>query len=113
MNEAANLLQSGLSVLLVPILLGARALRKKFAIDPEKPTLPEAIIYALMGGLGLGLAYAQHSVNPLPAMTVVDLWWVQGLLFFGALIVADIGVDATSTKTAHAAEAIRAANPKE
>ena len=112
MNEAAQLLQSGLNVLVVPLLLVARATRKKLATDPNKPTLHEGVIFALMLSFGLGLGYAQHNLNPMPAMSVTDIWWVQGFLFFGALVLADLGADATSTKTEKAAAAIEAANPK-
>lgn len=113
MNEAAQLLQTGLSVLLVPILLTSRALRKKFATDPSKPTLHEAWIYLSMALMSGGLSYAQHSVAPAPVASLTDLWWVQGLLFFAALILADLGVDATSIKTPSALADIRAGAPKE
>ncbi len=112
MNEAASLVQSGLSVLIVPLLLAVRALRKKFATDPNKPTINEGVIFGIMFVLGLGLAYAQHSVNPAPALSVTDLWWVQGFLFFAAFVLADLGADATSVKTEKAAAAVEAANPK-
>jgi len=110
MNEAAQLLQTALGLLLVPVLLGVRALRKKFAEDPDKPTINEAIIYGIMLVLGMALAYGQHTVvSGIAAVSVVDLWWVQGILFFMALAVSDIGVDATSTKTASSQAKIAAA----
>lgn len=110
MNEAAQLLQTAIGVLLVPILLGVRVLRKKFAEDPKKPTINEGIIYALMCVMSFAIAWGQNSVAHVQAASVVDLWWVQGLLMFLALAVADIGVDATSTKTAESQAKITAAN---
>ncbi len=66
--------------------------------------------HALMFILSLGLSYAQNSVAPDAVMSVVDVWWVQGILFFGALFLADVGVDATSIKTAKAQSDIAIAN---
>ena len=98
MNESAQLVQSSLSLLIVPLFLLGRGLRKKFHFDDTKPVLPEAVIYGGWAALSVGLAFAQNRVSPIVATGVVDLWWVQGLLFFGALVLADLGSDATSIK---------------
>lgn len=110
MQDVSQLVQTGLSVLLVPILLLSRFIRLKFAADPNKPTLHESVIYSIMAALSLGLAFAQHSLQQLPPQSVVDFWWVQGILFFAALCGADMGVDATSTKTVGSAIKIAEAN---
>lgn len=111
MNEATALLSQALSILPLPILLGIRALRKKFALDPNTNNVPELVLMGLMLACSMGLAYAQASLNASAGValrSVVDLWWVQGMLFFFGLVVADVGVDATSIKTASAERRIEA-----
>lgn len=111
MNEATALLSQALAILPLPILLGIRALRKKFALDPKTNNLPELVLMGLMAACSMGLAYAQATLNAAAGValsSVVDLWWVQGMLFFFGLVVADVGVDATSIKTASAERKIDA-----
>jgi hypothetical protein len=109
-DPVSQLLHSALNGLFVAVLLLMRAIRKKFATDPDKPTINEGIIYGVALILSLALCYAQNSVSPPDITSVVDLWWVQGILFFGALFIADVGVDATSIKTQKAQEQIAVAN---
>jgi hypothetical protein len=110
MNDASALLSTALGALFIPILLFSRWIRLKFASDPDKPTLPEWSIYAIMLILTMGLSYGQWSVQPIPPESVSQLWWVQGILFFIALLVADLGADATSTKSVSNATKIAVAN---
>ena len=102
MNEAAALLQQALGALVLPTLLGIRAVRKKFALDPDKPTIHEGIIILAMAVVGFGLSYASWMVNPLPPNDLLSLWFVQGFLYFIALLLGDMGMDATSIKSASA-----------
>lgn len=111
MTDVSQLLSQALGVLFVPILLLSRWLRLKFAADPNKPTLPEWSIYAIMLALTMGLSYGQQSLQPfMQPETVAQIWWVQGLLFFIALLVTDLGADATSTKSVSNAAKIDVAN---
>jgi hypothetical protein len=110
MNDAQALLQTALGALFPAILLGSRLLRLTFAADPNKPTIPEWGIYLIMLVLTMGLSYGQWSVQPIPPESVVQLWWVQGILFFIALAAADKLADLTSTKTVSNATKIAVAN---
>lgn len=106
-NDITSLLTGELSVLLLPLLLIVRAVRKKFALSSTLPTLSEWIISGLMFVAGLGIAFANYRLAGTPAEGLVSLWWIQGLLFGGGLLVMDMGLDATSTKTESAAATIR------
>jgi hypothetical protein len=104
-DPISSLLTNDLGALLLPILLIVRALRKKFMLDPGKPTIPEIVITIMFFVAGFGLAYANVKLHPEQATALTQVAWVQGLLFGGALLFADMGFDATSVKTA---EAVRA-----
>jgi hypothetical protein len=110
MNDAASLLETALGALFIPILLFSRWIRLKFASDPNKPTLPDWSIYLIMLVLTEGLSFGQYNVQPIAPESVTQVWWVQGLLFFIALLVADLGADATSTKSVTNAPKIAIAN---
>ncbi len=105
-----NLLQSGLQLLLIPLTLGIRRLRQVFAMDPNKPTINEGVIQLLMCVCGLGLAYSAWAINHARPTMITDYWFVQGILFYIAMLTFDVGADATSTKTMKAQVAIAQAN---
>lgn len=100
--QITALLKNDLAGLLLPLLLGLRAVRKKFALSQNLPTIREGILVGAMFALGLGLAYANVALHPTEPVTVVDLAWVQGIIFGIALLLMDLGVDATSIQTAGA-----------
>ena len=106
-NPVTALLQNDLGGFLVPLMLGVRALRKKFAISDRLPTLHEAILVVLMLVLGLGLAFANMRLQKDAAQILTQLWWVQGLLFWLGFIIMDIGFDVTSVRTSSAEAAIK------
>lgn len=108
MDQITGLLHNDLAVLLLPLLLGIRGLRKKFATSSSLPTISEVIITVAMFGFGIAIAYANLGLHPAAAQSVVDIAWVQGILYGVALMLMDLGVDATSTRTADAQRAIAA-----
>jgi hypothetical protein len=113
-NEVVALLTQNLAALLLPLLWGIRAFRKKFALDPARPTIHEGIIVGIMFALGFGLAFAGSRIAVdapiVMPQTLVDLWPVQGFLFGLGLMLSDMAMDQTSIKTASAEAKIEAIN---
>lgn len=108
-QQVAGLVHAALGSLVPVFLLGIRALRRKFALSEGLPTIHEGLIVLLMGAVGFALAYGDHSVTQtIPAATIIDVPWVQGLLIWIAFILGDVAADATSIKTEGAAQKLRA-----
>lgn len=89
MDQITPLLQNDLAALLMPIMLGVRALYTLFLIKDGLPTLPRVVIPVALLLLAEGLAYSNAGLQPDAAATLAGLWWVQGLLFWIGLLLSD------------------------
>lgn len=88
-NEVTSLLSNQLALLLPAILLGLRALHRALEESETKPTIPWWAFGLALASLSLGLSYANATFNTEAPKALVELWWVQGVLFFLALAIGD------------------------
>lgn len=105
MDQITNLLNVGLGALLPAFLLGLRDLQRRFAESETAPTWKPFVLPALMLLVSAGLAYGNRAFLP-PATSASGLWWVQGALFYFALLIGDRAAETVYGNVAKAKEVV-------
>lgn len=92
MNEAEELkklLSNDLAFVLPGVLILQRLVWLNFFESAESESIPRKWFAGVMLLFSMGVAYANFAMHAETATSVAQLWWMQGLIFWGGLLAAD------------------------
>lgn len=88
MDQITNLLNLGLGTLLPAFMLGLKEIERRFTETDALPTWRPIVMPLMMLVVSIGLALGNRSFAP-PATNAAETWWVQGALFFFAMLLGN------------------------
>lgn len=91
MNTATDpilgpLLNSGLALLAPAVPYILKGIYEYLKGEERLPTPPKWVFLVLMVAIAFGLALANKQFDTNPPTTLTELWYVQGIIFFGVIL---------------------------